>query len=167
MAGEKNGKSKLGDSLLNAMGLEIWPSCLMSYSPSYTDNTVKALWLSQWHQGLNNYVYFNVLIILNGNWIIVDFSLFLTGTSCFIWTPGCGQGLSPWGTSKKLHLKTCCGKQKGNEAEPMTAEESGGTTWWIAHSCKCLGCCWAILGVTNLLPELHWCRQVILQGQIS
>jgi len=40
--------------------------------PNYTDNTVKALGLNQWHQGLNSYVCFNVLIILHGNCIIAD-----------------------------------------------------------------------------------------------
>lgn len=79
---------------LNARGLDTSTSCLMSYSHTYIDNIVKALWLNHWHQGLNSYVYFNVLIILNGNWIIVDFSLFLVCTSCFVWTLGWGQGLS-------------------------------------------------------------------------
>lgn len=47
--------------------------------PPCTDNTLKAQGLNYWHQGLNSYVYLNILITGKGNGIRADSSLFLTG----------------------------------------------------------------------------------------
>lgn len=129
---------------LNARGLDTCTSCLMSYSPTYIDNTVKALWLNHWHHGLNSYVYFNVLIILNGNWITVDFSLLLMGTSCFVWTLGWGQGLSPQGAGiiQKVLSENMLQQTEGKQRRACYC---GGEQWHNLIDCGFLWVPWLLL----------------------
>lgn len=129
---------------LNARGLDTCTSCLMSYSPTYIDNTVKALWLNHWHHGLNSYVYFNVLIILNGKWITVDFSLLLMGTSCFVWTLGWGQGLSPQGAGiiQKVLSENMLQQTEGKRGRACYC---GGEQWHNLIDCGFLWVPWLLL----------------------
>lgn len=125
-------------------GLDTCTSCFMSYSHTSIDNTVKALWLNHWHQGLNSYVYFNVLIILNGNWITVGFSPFLMGTSWFVWTLGWGQGLSLHGAGI---IQKALSENMLQQTEGKWGRTSycGGEQWHNLIDCRFLWVPWLLL----------------------
>lgn len=123
---------ELGGCSLNAWGLGTCISCLMSCSPTYVDNPVKALWLNHWHQGLNSYVYFNVL---NYTGWQLNYSWFLPAPRGYRLALEIGLGLHGAGIILKALYESTLQQTKGMWGR---ASSHGGEQWHNLMGCRFL-----------------------------